>query len=166
MTVTVRPETAGDEPAIHALTDAAFHGVPHSDGSEAEIVDRLRAAGALALSLVAENADLAIVGHVAFSRVTISDGSTDWYGLGPVSVIPTVQRTGIGVQLIEAGIEVLRRGGACGIVLLGDPAYYRRFGFANDPVLRYPGPPTHYFQRLILSGDAPCGTVRYAPAFG
>ncbi len=166
MSVTIRHEAAGDEAAIHALTAAAFHDMPHSDGREAEIVDRLRSEGALALSLVAENADRAIIGHAAFSRVTISDGSADWYALGPVSVIPTVQQTGIGTQLIEIGIEELQGGGARGIVLLGDPDYYRRFGFEHDPALRYPGPPPQYFQRRILSGDAPGGTVSYAPAFG
>ncbi len=166
MSIGIRHDAAGDEAAIRALTAAAFHNMPHSDGSEAEIVDRLRASGALALSLVAENSDLAIVGHIAFSRVTISDGSADWYGLGPVSVIPTVQRTGIGTRLIEAGIADLQRRDARGIVLLGDPDYYRRFGFEHDPALRYPGPPAQYFQRRVLTGDPPSGTVSYAPAFG
>ncbi|QYU69233.1 N-acetyltransferase [Leptolyngbya sp. 15MV] len=166
MTMTIRPEAPGDEPAIHALTEAAFREVKHSDGSEAAIVDRLRADGDLALSLVALNLDHAIVGHVAFSPVTISDGSEGWFGLGPCSVIPTRQRTGIGSELIKAGLAELESRAARGVVLLGSPAYYGRFGFEHDPRLVYPGPPAEYFQRLVLAGDAPSGTVTYAPAFG
>lgn len=166
MTMIIRPEQPGDEPAIHALTEAAFRNLAHSDGSEPDIVDRLRADGDLALSLVALNMDRAIVGHVAFSPVTISDGSEAWYGLGPCSVIPTRQRTGIGSELIEAGLAEMRRRGAHGVVLLGNPTYYVRFGFAHDPKLAYPGPPAEYFQRLVLAGPEASGTVTYAPAFG
>jgi putative acetyltransferase len=165
MTITIRPEQPGDEPAIHALTVAAFRNVAHSDGSEPEIIDRLRADGDLALSLVAVNMDLAIVGHVAFSPVAISDGSAGWYALGPCSVIPTRQRTGIGGALIEAGLAELRQRGARGVVLLGSPDYYSRFGFAHDHRLAYPGPPAQYFQRLVLAAPMPSGTVTYAPAF-
>ena len=166
MAWTIRDERPGDEPAIAALTAAAFHDVAHSDGSEAAIVERLRADGDLAISLVAENLDLAIVGHAAFSPVAISDGTPRWYGLGPCSVIPLRQRAGIGSALIEEGLERLRQVGAGGCVVLGDPAYYRRFGFEHDPALAYPGPPPEYFQRMILSGPAPRGAVTYAPAFG
>lgn len=165
MTVTLRPEHAGDAAAIHALTEAAFRPMPFSDGSEPRIVDDLRAAGDLALSLVALNMDQAIVGHVAFSPVTISDGRTGWYGLGPVSVIPTRQRTGIGSMLIERGLADIRQAGAQGCVVLGEPGYYRRFGFVHDPGLSYPGPPAEYFQRLVLAGPAPSGVVSYAWAF-
>ena len=166
MAWTIRDERPGDEPAIAALTAAAFHDVAHSDGSEAAIVERLRADGDLAISLVAENLDLAIVGHAAFSPVAISDGTPRWYGLGPCSVIPLRQRAGIGSALIEEGLERLRQVGAGGCVVLGDPAYYRRFGFEHDPALAYPGPPPAYFQRLLLSGLVPRGIVSYAPAFG
>lgn len=166
MAWTIRDERPGDEPAIAALTRAAFRDIAHSDGSEAAIVERLRADGDLAISLVAENLDLAIVGHVAFSPVAIADGTPRWYGLGPVSVIPLRQRAGIGSALVEEGLERLRQMGAGGCVVLGDPAYYHRFGFENDPALAYPGPPPEYFQRLVLAGRAPRGTVTYAPAFG
>lgn len=166
MTMTIRPEQPGDEPAIHALTEAAFRDMPHADGDEADLVDALRRDGDLALSLVALNMDRAIVGHVAFSPVTISDRSERWYGLGPCSVIPTRQRTGIGSHLVEAGLAELRQRGARGVVLLGSPDYYGRFGFEHDPNLAYPGPPAQYFQRLVLAGPEPSGTVTYAPAFG
>jgi putative acetyltransferase len=166
MNLTIRPELPGDAPAIRALTEAAFRNVAHSDGSEADVVDRLRADGDLTLSLVTTNMDKAIIGHIAFSPVTISDGSEGWYGLGPCSVIPTRQRTGIGSAQVEAGLAELRARGARGVVLLGSPKYYGRFGFEHDPVLAYPDAPAEYFQRLVLVGEAPSGTVRYAPAFG
>lgn len=162
----VRDERPGDEPAIAALTEAAFRDAPHSDGTEAAIVERLRANGDLALSLVLVNGDEAIIGHAAFSPVTISDGTPGWYGLGPVSVIPLRQRVGIGSMLIEKGLEGLRERGAGGCVVLGDPGYYSRFGFRHDPSLTYPGAPAEYFQALLLAGPMPEGRVSYAAAFG
>ena len=165
----MRPEKPSDKAAIHALTGAAFLGMAFSDGSEPDLVGQLRKDGDLALSLVAEQADHSpvshVVGHIAFSRVTISDNSSDWYGLGPVSVLPKFQRRGIGSALINQGIAELRQAGARGIVLLGDPGYYARFGFEHDPQLSYPGPPAEYFQRLVLDGAPPSGVVRYAGAF-
>ena len=162
---TIREERPGDEAAIAALTEIAFRSVRHSDGSEAAIIERLRAAGDLTLSLVAENMDQAIIGHVAFSPVAISDGTPGWYGLGPISVIPLRQRAGIGGALATEGLARLREFGAGGCVVLGDPKYYRPLGFEHDPGLVFPGPPSEYFQRLVLSGNHPQGTVRYAPAF-
>lgn len=166
MTITARRERAGDEAAISALIEAAFRAAPHSGGQEAAIVSRLRDDGDLALSLVAVNMDEAIVGHVAFSPVTISDRSGRWFGLGPVSVIPLRQNAGIGTMLIRTGLGALRELGARGCVVLGEPGYYRRFEFEYDPALRYPGPPPEYFQRLVLAGEPPRGVVGYAPAFG
>lgn len=161
----LRFEYPGDEAAIRALTEAAFRDQPHAGGNEQGIFDAMRLDGDLALSLVAEN-DGALVGHIAFSRVTISDGTPGWYGLGPVSVTPELQGEGIGSALIRRGIEELGGLSAGGIVLLGDPAFYGRFGFAHDPALTYPGPPPEYFQRLVLAGSPPTGTVAYASAFG
>jgi predicted N-acetyltransferase YhbS len=162
--VTLRPEQPGDESFIHRLTKAAFRDMPFSEGDEQHLIDALRRDGDLALSLVAEDAER-IVGHIAFSRVAISDGTADWYDLGPVSVWPDLHRQGIGSALIRQGIAELRGRGAAGIVLLGSPDYYRRFGFRHEPQLRYPGPPPQYFQCLVLSGDLPEGEVTYAPAF-
>lgn len=163
--ITIRPETKGDQATIFALTTAAFADMPFSDGDEPALVDNLRRDGDLTLSLVAEDAQR-IVGHIAFSPVTIADGSLDWFGLGPVSVWPELQKQGIGGALIQRGIADLRERGARGIILLGSPVYYSRFGFEHDPALTYPGPPAEYFQRLVLDGDAPSGQVSYAPAFG
>lgn len=162
--ITIRPERPGDEDAIHRLTQAAFRDMPFSEGDEQHLVDALRRDGDLALSLVAEDG-LRIVGHIAFSRVAISDATPDWYDLGPVSVWPELHKQGIGSALILHGIAELRERGAAGIVLLGSPAYYHRFGFRHEPQLRYPGPPPEYFQCLVLTGDLPAGEVTYAPAF-
>lgn len=164
-TITIRLERVGDAPAIFALTKAAFRDLKFSNGDEQHLVNQLREDGDLALSLVAESLDLAIIGHIAFSRVSISDGSQDWYGLGPVSVIPLRQKSGIGSALIERGIAELQTRGARGIVLLGSPEYYSRFGFEHDPELQYPGPPPQFFQRLVLEGNPTKGTVTYAKAF-
>ena len=162
---TIRDERPGDQAAIAALTDVAFRTVRHGDGGESTILARLRDSGELALSLVVESRDLAIIGHVAFSRVTISDGTPGWYGLGPISVIPLRQRAGIGGAMASEGIARLRALGAGGCVVLGDPQYYGPLGFRHDPGLLFPGPPPEYFQRLVLNGDEPQGTVRYAAAF-
>ena len=165
MTLTIRPERAGDEDAIRSVTRAAFAHQRHSDGSEPAIIARLRADGDLALSLVAEKGSR-IVGHIAFSPVTISDGAAEWYGLGPVSVLPAEQGRQVGAQMIQHGLSELARRDARGVVLLGDPGYYGRFGFVHDPALTFPGPPPEYFQRLVIAGEPPVGVVRYAAAFG
>lgn len=164
--MTIRPERAGDERAIYALTKAAFRDMEFSDGDEPELVDALRTDGDLTLSLVAESIDQAIIGHIAFSPVTISDGTQDWYGLGPVSVIPLKQHAGIGSALVNRGIADIRERGGKGVILLGSPVFYARFGFEHDPELTYSGPPPEYFQRLVLKGGTPRGEVTYAPAFG
>ncbi len=156
----IRPAAPDNAPAIGALVTAAFENAAHSDGTEAEIVAGLRRAGDLTLSLVAE--DEAILGHIAFSPVSISDGSGHWYGLAPVSVTPDRQSQGIGAGLVRHGLAELRSMGARGCVVLGDPAYYGRFGFVADPTLTYPGVPEGLFQRIVFGGDAPRGTVRYA----
>ena len=160
----IRSERPQDATTIHALTDTAFKGMPYSDGAEAGIVDALRAAGALTLSLVAtQGGD--IVGHVAFSPVTINGEPGDWYGLGPVSVWPDRQGEGIGQALVREGLRRLQAMGAGGCVLLGDPTYYARFGFENDPHLRHAGAPAWAFQRLTLNGPTPRGEVSFHPGF-
>lgn len=163
----VRPETTEDEAAIRDLTTAAFATAAVASGNEADIVERLRADGDLALSLVAVE-EGAVIGHVAFSPVSIGDGDGDggWYGLGPVSVRPDRQRQGIGSALIREGIERLRALGARGIVLIGDPAYYSRLGFESDGRLTCGAIDTRYVQRLVLVPPAPEGDIRFAPGFG
>lgn len=160
----IRAETAADGQAISAVTAAAFEPVPHSDQREAAIVDALRDAGALAISLVAEEHGR-VVGHVAFSPVAIGGKPGRWFGLGPVSVLPERQGVGIGAALVREGLDRLRASGAEGCVLVGDPEYYRRFGFASDPALRFGEAPSRYVQYLGFSGAAPRGDVAYHPAF-
>lgn len=165
MTISVRPERAGDEAAIAALTTAAFAEKAYASGNEAAMIERLRERGELTISLVAVNMDDAVIGHAAFSPLTISDGTEGWYGLGPISVIPLRQRAGIGSMLVEAGVAELRRIGAKGCTVFGQKELYERFGFENDPELYLVGGPPQHFLRLVLEGDAPRGEVKYSPAF-
>ncbi|HSG35364.1 MAG TPA: N-acetyltransferase [Sphingomonadaceae bacterium] len=160
----IRSERPDDVKAIHELTEQAFADVPFSDGSEPDIVDRLRNAGALAVSLICE-IEGRPAGHIAFSKVSISDGSKGWYGLGPISVKPSLQRQGIGTALVRAGLEDLRQLDASGCVVLGDPGFYGRFGFQNDPRLALAGPAARFFQCIALAAKQPRGMVSYHPAF-
>lgn len=160
----VRREAPGEAEAIRALTDMAFRHAPHANGAEPLIVDGLRDSGALTISLVAELLGT-LVGHVAVSPVTISDGSQGWFGLGPISVTPGSQRQGIGSMLVSAALASLRGYGAAGCVLLGDPAFYARFGFQPSRELVLRGVPAEYFHALRLDGDQPHGEVTYHTAF-
>ena len=99
----ILPESPGDRDAIFTLTQAAFKDHPHSAHTEGHIIDALREAGALTLSLAAWDGD-EMVGHVAFSPVAVSDGSRDWYGLGPLAVRPDRQRRGVGAALLQEGL--------------------------------------------------------------
>ena len=168
-TATIRAETEGDADAIRALTQAAFEAAPHASGTEAAIVDALREAGALSLSLVAcedgGHGQGALLGHVAFSPVSIESGEPHWYGLGPLSVRPDRQREGLGSALVRTGLTRLRERGARGCVLIGDPAYYARFGFENRAGLTYCGLPQDYVLRLVITPPAPVGEIHYHPAF-
>ncbi len=163
--VRIRPERPADAAAIAGLIERAFAGVPHSSHTEHAIVRELRRAGALAVSLVAER-EGALVGHIAFSRVAVEDGTANWYGLGPLAVEPRFQRQGIGAALVRAGLSELRGLGAAGCVVLGDPSYYGRFGFGHVPLLTYPGPPPECFMAAVFAGAVPRGTVAYHAAFG
>ncbi|MBN8473603.1 N-acetyltransferase [Sulfuritalea sp.] len=161
----IRNETAADADAITTVTLAAFATLEISQHTEQFIVKALRAAGALAVSLVAE-LDGRVVGHVAFSPVTLSDGTPDWYGLGPVSVLPAHQRQGIGKSLIRQGLARLQAMGARGCCLVGHPDYYRKFGFRNLDQLAHAGVPPEYFLALSFDGHWPQGTVVFHDAFG
>lgn len=160
----IRDEQPDDVDTIRLLTQAAFKDAEHSSQTEAAIVDALRDAGVLTLSLVAVDDDQ-IVGHVAFSPVTIDGNDIGWYGLGPVSVWPERQRKGIGKALILNGIERLKQLGARGCVVLGDPDYYGRFGFVSDGSLRYGDIPSQYIQGIGFGGALPDGEVAYHRGF-
>ena len=165
-TYSIRPEQVGDEAAIHDLVKRAFAPMPFSDGDEQELVDALRAAGDLIHSRVAVDPDGVVIGHIAFSPVTIAGQSCGWFQMAPVSVTPEFQRRGIGSALIKTGIELMRQSGAQGIGVVGNPAYYERFGFAVVPNLGPDGPDAIYFRAIVLKGPTPAGVVRYAAAFG
>ncbi len=160
----VRSERSGDEAAIRRVTAAAFAGNPHSDGSEPAIVDALRANGDLALSLVAES-KAQIVGHIAFSPAELSNGEPGWYALGPISVLPEAQGKGVGRALIEAGLGHWRAAGARGLVVVGDPAFYARFGFVSRTPLRVEGPLAPWFLVQAFGEDIPDASASFAPAF-
>jgi putative acetyltransferase len=164
MPTSIRPETPVDIAAIHALTAAAFRHAAHASHTEQFINDALRKAGRLTLSLVADDAGT-IVGHVAISPVSLSDGSRGWYGLGPVSVLPERQQEGIGSRLIRQALDDLRKQGAAGCVVLGDPGYYGRFGFRTDSRMVLPDMPPAYFQVLSFMGQMPNASVSYHEAF-
>jgi putative acetyltransferase len=162
--ITIRNETESDAEAISKVTDAAFKTLKISSHTEPFIIKALRAAKALAVSLVAEK-DGAVVGHIAFSPVTISDGTTGWHGLGPVSVLPEYQRQGVGKALIREGLSRLQAIGAQGCCLVGHPGYYRKFGFRNPAGLAVKGVPPEFFFTRAFTERYPQGTVAFHDAF-
>lgn len=164
MPVVIRAERPDDAAAIDEVTRQAFASHPHSRQTEQFIVRALRAAGALAVSLVAERSGR-VVGHIAFSPVALSDASVGWFGMGPVSVLPSAQRQGIGRSLIEHGLSLLRERGAAGCVLVGEPSFYSRFGFAEHPGLLLPGVPQEFFLALPFGPALPQGEVTFHAAF-
>ena len=164
MGIAIRAEQDGDSATIARLTEEAFRDKAYSSHPEQYIVDALRRAGQLTISLVATDGG-SIVGHVAISPVAISSGEAGWYGLGPISVWPERQGRGIGSALVRAALAELQHRGGAGCVLLGSPAYYGRFGFAARPGLVLPGVQPEYFQALSFDGAMPVGEVRYSEAF-
>lgn len=163
-TILIREETPNDADAISKVTAAAFKSLEISSHTEQFIIEALRSAGALTLSLVAEM-DGRVVGHIAFSPITISDGTDHWYGLGPVSVQPAYQRMGIGKALIWEGLARLKALGARGCCLVGHPQYYRKFGFENVPGLSLDDVPPEVFFALSFDGRYPQGMVTFHEGF-
>lgn len=164
LNIEVSGEKSGDEARIHQITEQAFLNAPHTDHTEQFIVDALRRAGALTVSHVAK-ADGEIIGHVAISPITLSDGATGWFGLGPISVLPELQGLGIGSKLMQSSLAALEEMNASGCVVLGDSIYYERFGFKVVNGLVFRGVPAEYFQALSFSGEFPQGEVTYHEAF-
>jgi putative acetyltransferase len=162
--VPIRPEIDRDIPAIRSIHIAAFAHHPHSKQNEHLIVEALRAADVLSVSLVAE-VEGQVAGHVAFSPAWIDGRVCDWQILGPVGVLPAFQRQGIGKELILAGLQTLRERRSQGCVLLGSQAYYGRFGFRRVPELKLEGVPEAYFLCLPFTGAIPRGTVTHHSAF-
>ena len=138
--IVVRSERDSDANAIAEVTAAAFETLVISNHTEQFIIEALRAARALKVSLVAE-LDGRVVGHITFSPLTISDGTQNWYGLGPISVLPEFHRQGVGKALIQEGLARLKEIDAGGCCLVGHPEYYVKFGFQNMPGLVLEGVP-------------------------
>jgi len=157
----IRPEQPPDREAIRAIHQQAF-----GQTAEADLVDRLRQDGHLALSLVTFRRS--VVAHVAFSRLELWEHPARAVALAPVAVLPALQGSGIGTALVRDGLRRLAASGEDLVLVLGDPGYYGRFGFsreaARDVTTPYDGP---YLQALALSetGRKARGPVRYAPAF-
>lgn len=162
--ILIEPEQPADLAAIRELTIAAFDGRTE----EADLVDALREGRDLLLSLVARHRG-DIVGHVAFSRVMVDDsaGPEGAVGLAPVGVRPDMQQRGIGARLIEAGLDQLQAAGESAVLVVGNPAYYTRFGFSVAAAEQYPcdysGP--YFMARFLGDAAAPRGPVTYPDAF-
>jgi putative acetyltransferase len=164
MTIKIRNEIDKDITVITAVTIAAFLNAEHTSHTEQYIVSALRNSGVLTVSTVAE-LDNKVIGHVAVSPVSISDGSKNWYGLGPISVSPDYQNQGVGSLLMHSALDSLRQKNAAGCVLLGDPNYYCRFGFKSESRLVLPDVPPEYFQAVSFTNQFPVGIVNYHEAF-
>jgi len=160
----IRKETNADAGMISEVTIAAFKTLEISNHTEQFIIEALRAAKALTVSLVAE-IDGRIIGHIAFSPVNISDGTPNWYGLGPVSVLPEHQRKGIGKSLIQQGLSQLKDLNAQGCCLVGHPDYYKKLGFKNLSGLVHEGVPQEVFLAMSFDGHIPQGTVTFHEGF-
>ncbi|GED98260.1 GNAT family N-acetyltransferase [Gordonia crocea] len=173
----IRPEEPRDVPAIDAVHRSAFGGPDGSpdggnegDGEPGEVglVHRLRDDRLLVVSLVAEPPDGAVVGHVCLSRGDLA--GTRASGLGPLGVRPDVQRTGVGSALMHAALAAAQAAGEAVVLLLGDPAYYARFGFGpaaslgiSPDVAQWAGP--HFQAHRLGDGTVPAGVFRYAEPF-
>jgi len=164
MDIVIRPETPRDHAAIYDLIQRAFAPMAFASGDEQELINTLRNAGALALSLVATEGER-IVGHIALSPVTHDSGAQGWFGLGPISAEPSLQRSGVGAALIAEATAWMKARGARGCILTGDTAYYARHGFQHAPAHTPEGEPAEHFMVLPLAGAIPAGRFAFHPAF-
>lgn len=164
----IRLETDSDVGAIREIEYAAFRNHPqHAPGVEPTehlIVDALRGSGRLSLSLVAECRGEA-AGHLALSPASVGRDGKGWYMLGPVGVSPDRQGRGIGSALVREALDIMRNRGTHGVLLVGNPSFYRRFGFRARPGLVMEGVPQEYVLAVSLDGREPEGAIGADPAF-
>ena len=162
--IEVRPEAPTHIAAVRALLHEAFSGL-----TVATLVDRLRAEGDIILALVAVAPQDTVVGHIAFSRAQVeqSGGARPAASLAPLAVASSHRRRGIGAALVRTGLDQLRARGEAIVFVLGDPAYYGRFGFVTEVAQTFASPYAGpHFMALKLATDAPRGgTLRYPAAF-
>jgi putative acetyltransferase len=164
--IAIREERASDRAAVRAVVEQAF-----GSRYEADMVEQLHADGDVIAAFVAV-ADGRIVGHVLFSPLGIEGGpgSLVAASLAPLAVAPDRPGQGIGSALVCRGLEACRAASIDAVFVLGDPAYYRRFGFDSAAALRFETPfPGEAFMALALKRgalDGAAGTVHYARAFG
>jgi len=165
--MTIRDEHAEDASAIRRVIEGAFKG-----RTEADFVDKLRAQHRFAFSLVAVAGD-SIVGHVLLTEVDLVPTARAPRGLGlaPLAVRPAFQRRGIGAALMHAALDRARDAEYAYVVLLGDPAYYRRFGFSPASTMglmcEFDAPDEAFLAIELAPGALTnvAGTVRYPPEF-
>ena len=162
--VTVRSEMQSDIPAIRAVQLATF-----PTRAEADLVDALRATEQLSVSLIAER-DREILGHVAFSPITLNGQDSKGIALGPMAVSPAFQRQSVGTALLRAGLQTCTTGGFGFMVVLGHPAYYERFGFVRGSRFGFEneyGVDEAFMVRELAPDGLPAsgGLVQYAGAF-
>lgn len=160
----IRKEHPADYQAIRQVTELAFQGKEYAGGDEQDIINRLRATNALTLSYVAVDNET-IVGHIAFSPAIAEDRSAPWFALGPVSVMPEQQRKGIGSALIRQGLSELKKTGALGCILTGDPAFYKKFDFNLKPENAPANEPKEYFMVKLFTPFEPIGSFSFHSAF-
>ncbi|MFH1805257.1 MAG: N-acetyltransferase [Pseudomonadota bacterium] len=158
----IRNETVDDIPAIRRVVTEALMMLAQSTRTEADIVERLRTDGALILSLVAEDAG-EVIGYLAASMAQIGT-QEDWGLIGPLAVLPSRHRQGIGTALMAEALRRLRATSR-GAALVGDPAYYSRFGFRVFPGLTVTGCPPEVVQALPFDNIEPHGELIHHPAF-
>ncbi|MTJ83047.1 MAG: N-acetyltransferase [Telmatospirillum sp.] len=163
--ITILDEREEDVAALRPLITRAFETMPHSRHTESRVVDALRGARALTLSLIAFHGNTP-VGHIAFSPISIGGEESTWFGVGPLSVLPEWQGRGIGSLLMRTGLDRIARLGGRGCILVGDPGYYRRFGYRSVSCLALEGVSPEVVLALPLVGAAPAGAVTFHPAFG
>jgi len=161
----IRCEQDHDHAGIRHVNIEAFADHPCSRHTEHLIVEELRKADALSVSLVAVLEDGAVAGHIAFSPMKIAGQECPWFFVGPLAVLPEKQRKGIGSALVRAGLDAIRELDAEACVLVGDPAFYTRLGFENTQLLTVHGVPQQYVLALRWSGPERRGAVESHPAF-
>jgi putative acetyltransferase len=161
--ISIRHESAADIQAIHIVEAAAF-----AREAEAILVDALRALNQDFISLVAAEDD-SVVGHISFSRVTIEGHGGVFSALAPLGVLPSHQRHRFGSMLVMAGVEECRQRGVDAVFVVGNPAYYSRFGFVPASELgvtcEFEVPADAFRARVVTRSRVPNGMLRYQRPF-